>query len=175
MDERIERLRACIRDVPDFPKFGILFKDITPLLADGRAFMSSIELLAERVRPLSPDVVIGIESRGFMFGAPLACALGLGFVPARKAGKLPNATVRVDYDLEYGADAIEVHADAFARGSRVLLVDDVIATGGTARAVCDLVGHMGSSVVGAAFLLEITALSGRTKLGAVPVISLVET
>lgn len=175
MDERIERLRACIRDVPDFPKLGILYKDITPLLADGRALATSIELFAERVRPLSPDVVIGIESRGFIFGSPLACALGLGFVPARKAGKLPTATVRVDYELEYGTDAIEVHADAFARGARVLVVDDVIATGGTARAVCELVGHMGSSVVGAAFLLEIAALLGRTKLGGVPVISLVQT
>ena len=165
--------RDWIRDVPDFPKPGILFKDITPLLADAVAFRTAIDLLAEQVRPLQPDVVVGIESRGFLFGTPLAIALGVGFVPVRKPGKLPSAATRVDYDLEYGTDAVEMHTDALEHGARALVVDDVIATGGTARATLELVRRLGADPVGAAFLIELTFLEGGARLVPVPIVSLV--
>lgn len=173
MDPRIDLVRSRIRDIPDFPKPGILFRDITPLLGDTVAFRTSIDLLAEQVRPLAPDVVVGIESRGFLFGAPLAYTLGIGFVPVRKPGKLPHETTRVDYDLEYGTDAVEMHSDAIARGTRVLVVDDVIATGGTARATCELVKRLGGDIVGAAFLIELSFLDGGAKLAPIPTISIV--
>jgi adenine phosphoribosyltransferase len=173
IDPRLDLIRSRIRDVPDFPKSGILFKDITPLLADPVAFRTSIDLLAEQVHALAPEVVVGIESRGFLFGAPLACTLGLGFVPVRKPGKLPSATTRVDYDLEYGTDAVEMHTDALSHGARALVVDDVIATGGTARATCELVRRLGAQPIAAAFLLELTFLDGGAKLAPIPTVALV--
>jgi len=172
IDPRLDLIRSRIRDVADFPKPGILFKDITPLLADAVAFRTAIDLLAEQVRPLQPEVVVGIESRGFLFGTPLAIALGVGFGPVRKPGKLPSAATRVDYELEYGTDAVEMHTDALAQGTRVLVVDDVIATGGTARATIQLVRHLGAEPVGAAFLIELTFLEGGAKLAPVPIVSL---
>ncbi|UJR79966.1 adenine phosphoribosyltransferase [Sandaracinus amylolyticus] len=172
MDPRVDLIRSRIRDVADFPKPGILFRDITPLLSDGIAFRTAIDLLAEQARPLAPEVIVGIESRGFLFGAPLATALGIGFVPVRKPGKLPHATTREEYDLEYGTDAVEMHTDALSHGTRVLVVDDVIATGGTARATCKLVKRLGGELVGAAFLIELTFLDGGAKLAPIPTIAL---
>lgn len=173
MDPRIDLVRSRIRDVADFPKPGILFRDITPLLGDTVAFRTSIDLLAEKVRPLAPEVIVGIESRGFIFGAPLAYALGIGFVPVRKPGKLPHATTRVEYALEYGTDAVEMHSDAIAQGTRTLVVDDVIATGGTAVATCELVKRLGGDLVGAAFLIELGFLDGGAKLAPIPTVSIV--
>ena len=154
-------LTALIRDVPDFPQPGILFKDITPLLADGPAFRAAVEALAARCRPWRPELVVGVESRGFLFGAPVALALGVGFAPARKPGKLPAASVRQGYALEYGSDALELHADAVRAGQRVVLVDDLLATGGTAAAALRLIERLGGVAAGAAFLIELTALHGR--------------
>ncbi len=173
MDPRLELVRTRIRDVADFPKPGIMFKDITPLLSDPLAFRAAIDLLAERVRPLAPEMILGIESRGFLFGAPLACALGVGFVPVRKPGKLPGATTRVSYDLEYGTDSIEIHTDSIASGARVLVVDDVIATGGTAVATCELVRRLGADPIAVALLIELSFLRGGAKLAPVPTIALV--
>jgi adenine phosphoribosyltransferase len=173
-DPRIERLYSLVRDVPDFPKPGILFRDITPVLANHAAFHDAIELLAESFRALSVDAVLGIESRGFMFGAPLALRLGAAFVPVRKPGKLPRSTHRVAYALEYGEDAIEMHRDAIARGARVLVIDDVIATGGTARAAIELARLSGGDVVGIGFLIELSFLNGRDKLGDVHTVSLLK-
>ena len=157
-------LLSKIRDVPDFPKPGILFKDITPLLQDAEALRIACEQLAEPYHSERIDVVVGVESRGFIFGPPVALALGAGFAIARKAGKLPWQTVRESYDLEYGSERIEMHRDAVAPGQRALLIDDVIATGGTAAATARLVMSMGADVVGACFLLELAALSGRKKM-----------
>jgi len=159
-----ELLRKRIRDVPDFPKPGIVFKDITPLLQDPDALREACRLLAEPYRDLSVDIVVGIESRGFIFGPPVALALGAGFAIARKQGKLPWQTVREEYNLEYGTDSIEMHRDAVRSGQRVLLIDDVIATGGTAAATARLVASMGASVVGACFLIELEFLAGRKVL-----------
>ena len=161
---RSERLRALIRDVPDFPKPGIVFRDITPVLADPTAFVSSIELLREPFSALGVDAVLGIESRGFMFAAPLALALGAAFVPVRKPGKLPRARDRAEYALEYGTDALEMHSDALADRKRVLIVDDVIATGGTAKACLELARRQGAEVLGAAFLIELGFLNGVSQL-----------
>jgi adenine phosphoribosyltransferase len=151
-----------IRDVPDYPKPGILFKDITPLLADAAAFRAVIDGLAGTFG--SVDKVVGIEARGFILAAPVACRLGAGFVPVRKKGKLPSATHTEEYDLEYGSAVLEVHQDAFAPGDRVLVVDDVLATGGTAAATARLVTRGGAKVAGLAFLMELSFLSGRDKL-----------
>ena len=163
-DERLQYVHSHIRNVPDFPKPGILFKDITPLLGDARAFATAIDLLAERYTGAKIDTVVGIESRGFLFAAPLAVRLGAGFVPARKPGKLPSKTDSVAYALEYGTDCLEMHSDAIREGSRVLIVDDVIATGGTAWATIELVRRQGGEVVCAAFLLELSFLSGRARI-----------
>jgi adenine phosphoribosyltransferase len=157
-------LHEYIRDIPDFPKPGILFKDITPLMADAGALREAIERLADYARPLRPDVVIAAEARGFLLGAALAHELGAGFVLARKPGKLPYETVRAEYALEYGTDALELHSDAVADGARVLVHDDLLATGGTAKALCELVEQLGGQVVGCAFLLELTFLHGRERL-----------
>ena len=156
--------RDHILDVPDFPTPGILFRDITPLLATPGAFSSAVEAMAEPFRSEPPDKVLGIEARGFMFGAPLALALGVGFVPARKPGKLPRRTHRVAYGLEYGKDNLEVHADAFAPGERILIADDVLATGGTAAAAASLVEDLGARVIGLTFFIELAALEGRSRL-----------
>jgi adenine phosphoribosyltransferase len=162
-----------IRDVPDFPKPGILFKDITPVLGDPAALAEVIDALVERVDGRSIDRVAGIESRGFIFGTALALRLGVGFIPIRKKGKLPAKTVSVTYDLEYGTDTLEMHADALERGGRILVVDDLLATGGTAAATARLVAEVGGVVDAFAFVIELDALGGRARLGETEVISLV--
>lgn len=157
-------LASKIRDIPDFPTPGILFKDIMPLVADPAAFRESIDRLAEWAGPRAPDIILGAEARGFIFGGALAYALGCGFVPARKPGKLPWKTVEATYALEYGNDTLQIHADAIAAGQRVIVLDDVLATGGTASAKIQLVEQLGGIVVGALFVVELTFLSGRERL-----------
>ncbi len=159
-----ERLRDKIRDVPDFPKPGIVFKDITPLLQDRDSLRIACEQLASPFREAKIDIVVGVESRGFIFGPPVALTLGAGFAIARKQGKLPWDTLHQTYALEYGTDRIEMHRDAVHDGQRVLLIDDVIATGGTAAATAQLVQSMGGNVIGACFLIELAALSGRKQM-----------
>jgi adenine phosphoribosyltransferase len=160
----VSDLGAHIRDIPDFPKPGILFKDITPLLLDPEALSQAVTELADWSRPLNVDFVAAAEARGFILGAALARELGAGFVPARKPGKLPHETIAAEYILEYGVDALEMHADALAHGARVLLHDDLLATGGTARALTDLIEGTGAHVVGCAFLVELAFLGGRERL-----------
>jgi adenine phosphoribosyltransferase len=157
-------LQALIRDIPDFPKPGITFKDITPLLLDPTGLKSAVDQLAEWARPREVELVVAAEARGFILGGALARELGAGFVPARKPGKLPHDIVSAEYILEYGIDALEMHADALRGGARVLVHDDVLATGGTARATVDLIESAGAHVVGCAFLVELAFLEGRTKL-----------
>jgi adenine phosphoribosyltransferase len=167
MAQAIDDLAALIREIPDFPRPGILFRDVTPLLADPAALRSAVDLLAAAVEPEGPiDLVVGAEARGFLLGPALAMRLGAGFVPARRAGKLPAATERVTYELEYGEAELHVHADAIPPGARVLVHDDLIATGGTAAAVAELVERRGGQVVAFAFLVELTALAGRDELSA---------
>ena len=173
-EERLDLLRRRIRDVPDFPKKGILFRDITPLLADVEAFRTSIQLMAEALDGESVHAVVGIESRGFMFGAALADKLGVGFVPVRKPGKLPAATYRAEYDLEYGSDAVEIHQDALSPGDRVVVVDDLIATGGTAQATADLVRQCGAEVAAFVFLIHLVGLEGIEKLAPTRVITILD-
>ena len=158
---RVERL---IRDIPDFPKPGIVFKDITPLLGDQQAFATVVDLIADRFVGVGVSRVLGIEARGFIVAAPVAYRLGAGFVPARKQGKLPWKTLGVDYELEYGTERLEVHSDAVSSGDRVLVVDDVLATGGTARAACDVIRDLGAEVVGVGVIIELAFLSGRKQL-----------
>jgi len=157
-------LRARIRDIPDFPSPGILFKDITPLLLDPAALDAAVAALAGYARPLGVDVIVAAEARGFILGGALAREIGAGFIPARKPGKLPHETVSAEYILEYGVDALEMHADAVSHGARVLVHDDLLATGGTARALCDLVTGRGAQVVGCAFVIELAFLGGRERL-----------
>jgi adenine phosphoribosyltransferase len=157
-------LAGKIRDVPDFPTPGILFKDIMPLVADPAAFRESIDQLAEWAGPRTPDVILGAEARGFIFGGALAYALGCGFVPARKPGKLPWTTVDATYALEYGNDTLQIHSDSVVPGQRVIVLDDVLATGGTASAKIQLVEQLGGVVVGALFVVELTFLGGRERL-----------
>jgi adenine phosphoribosyltransferase len=166
-------LRGFIRDIPDFPKPGIVFKDITPLLLDPGALDAAVLALAEWARPLQVDLVVAAEARGFILGAALARELGVGFVPARKPGKLPGETVSAEYILEYGVDALELHADALRGGARVLLHDDLLATGGTARALCELAEGRGAVVAGVVFLIELAFLGGREKLAGYDVHSLI--
>jgi adenine phosphoribosyltransferase len=168
------QLAALIDDVPDFPKKGILFKDITTLLKDARAFRQAVDQLTEVVRGYAPRVVIGMESRGFIFAAPIAYLLDAGFVPVRKLGKLPGEVISAEYDLEYGTNTLELHSDAIARGDRVLIVDDLLATGGTVSATIELVERLGGQVVAVAFLVELTALNGRDRLGNYEVASLIQ-
>lgn len=160
-----ERLRAALRDVPDFPKPGILFKDITPLLGDPALFRLATTLMAQAWTGKGITHVAAIESRGFILGGPVAQAIGAGLVPIRKPGKLPAKVARLEYVLEYGSDVLEVHADSCGEQSRVLVVDDVLATGGTAAAACALIEQVGGSVIGCQFLLEIPGLGGRDRLG----------
>jgi adenine phosphoribosyltransferase len=169
-------LRAKIRAIPDFPKAGILFRDITPVLADPVAFATAVELHLHHIHDLAGelDVVVGMESRGFLFGPILAHRLGVAFVPARKPGKLPAETVEERYDLEYGQNALQLHADAFAHAARVLIVDDLLATGGTAAATARLVTRLGGEVVATLFLIELLALGGRAQLEGYRVESLLE-
>jgi adenine phosphoribosyltransferase len=158
-------LQSTIRDIPDFPKPGILFKDITPLLADPGLLQATIDWFAERHAGEKIDAVVGMESRGFIFGAPLAMALSAAFVPARKPGKLPYTSVGVEYDLEYGSARLEMHVDAIQKGARVLIVDDLLATGGTAKATIDLVEQLGGQVVSCCFVVELGFLPGRDAIG----------
>jgi adenine phosphoribosyltransferase len=160
----MDNLKSKIRHVPDFPKAGILFYDITTLLQDRDGFRQAIDSLAQPFADQRVDVVVGIESRGFIFGSAVADRLGAGFSPVRKPGKLPSTTMRASYDLEYGSDALEIHDDAVSAGQRVLIVDDLLATGGTAQAAADLVGRLGGEVLALAFLIELVGLNGRDKL-----------
>jgi adenine phosphoribosyltransferase len=161
----IDALRAKIREVPDFPKPGILFYDITTLLKEADAFRDVIDEMADQVKDARIDLVVGMESRGFIFSAPLAYKLGAGFVPVRKLGKLPAETIEVEYSLEYGTATLEVHRDAITRGQRVLIVDDLLATGGTVMGTIELVRRLGGEIAGLSFMVELTALKGREKLG----------
>jgi adenine phosphoribosyltransferase len=167
-------LASKIRDVPDFPKPGIVFKDIMPLLADPEALSETIDRLAEWAEPRRPDVILGAEARGYITGGALACRLGCGFVAARKPGKLPWRTVAAKYALEYGFDSLEVHADAISKGQRVLIHDDVLATGGTAKATVELVEQLGGEVVGLPFIIELEFLNGRERLAGHDVFSLIQ-
>ena len=167
-------LKSFVRDIPDFPRPGIMFKDITPLLLDAAALDQAVSTLAALARPLSVDLVVAAEARGFILGAALARELGVGFVPARKPGKLPSETVSAEYVLEYGIDALEMHADALAGGIRVLVHDDLLATGGTAAAVCKLVEELGAVVAGCAFLVELSFLDGRARLAPHEVLTVIE-
>ncbi len=166
-------LRRLIRDVPDFPKPGVLFRDITPLLADASGLAMAVELMAQPFRGKHIDVVVGAESRGFIFGTAVAKALSVGFVPARKPGKLPCTTRRCEYQLEYGTDALETHADALHPGQRVLVVDDLLATGGTLAACCNLVRASGAAIQAVAVLIELSNLDGRAHLRDCPVFSVI--
>jgi adenine phosphoribosyltransferase len=170
----IDSIRKAIRDIPDFPRPGIVFKDITPLLGNGPLFAKTIDVLAERYRDQKIDIVLGIESRGFIVGAALAYKLGAGFCVVRKPGKLPYDTHSASYELEYGIDSLEIHIDAIAQNARVLIVDDLIATGGTAAATAQLVSKLGGEVVECAFVIELSFLKGRDKLQPYGVFSLVQ-
>ena len=162
--EQTAWLKQYIRDIPDYPQPGILFRDITPLLQDARALRFSIDKLAERYRGAGIDAVVGIESRGFIFGTPLAYLLDVGFVPVRKKGKLPADTISIQYDLEYGTNVLEIHTDGLRSGQRILIVDDLLATGGTTEGTVRLVESLGARVVSLAFLIELSALQGRSRL-----------
>lgn len=166
--------RPYIRDIPDWPKPGVIFKDITPLLRDKEAFRAAIDALADHYRSANIDLVVSVEARGFIFGGALAYTLGAGFVPARKPGKLPWMKIKVEYSLEYGTDAIEMHQDAITKGQRVLVFDDVLATGGTIAATIQLVNALGGIVVGSAFLIDLTFLHGADRLKGYEVFSLVQ-
>ena len=169
-------LKSLIKDIPDFPQPGILFRDITTLLNNPRGLRHTIDLLTEKCRAanLTPDYIVGMESRGFIFAPPLAYQLNAGFVPVRKSGKLPAKVHSVTYDLEYGSDRLEIHQDAIASGAKVLIVDDLLATGGTARATAQLLSQVRAEVIGFAFVIELLGLNGKERLPEVPLISLVK-
>ncbi|MFN2520386.1 MAG: adenine phosphoribosyltransferase [Candidatus Limnocylindria bacterium] len=169
-----EELGARVRDIPDFPKPGILFKDITTLLKDGPAFKAAIDGLLKELKDRDIDAVVGMESRGFIFAAPIAYALGVGFVPVRKLGKLPSDVVSVEYDLEYGSATLEMHKDALVAGARVLVVDDLLATGGTVAGTIELVKQLKGEIVALAFLIELHALRGRDRLEGYDIITLID-
>jgi len=170
----MEHLKAAIREVPDWPKKGILFYDITTLLKNGPRFREAVDALIARYRDKKIDAVVGVEARGFIFAPTVAYALGAGFVPVRKPGKLPSATYRASYQLEYGTDCLEIHQDAIESGQRVLVVDDLLATGGTAKAVAAMIERMGGKVVGLSFVVELGFLSGRARLAGYEVTSIVK-
>jgi adenine phosphoribosyltransferase len=167
-------LAEKIRDIPDFPKKGVIFKDITTLLKDGEAFREAVDRLCEPFRGKPIDLVLGIESRGFIFASAVAYKLGVGFIPVRKPGKLPAETASATYQLEYGSDSIEIHCDAIKTGQNILIVDDLIATGGTAKAACELVEKLGGNIFGIVFLIELTFLKGKNKLKDYEVFSIIE-
>jgi adenine phosphoribosyltransferase len=167
-------LRDRVRDVPDFPKPGIVFKDLMPLVADAEYFRETLDRLEQLAKPRRPDIILGAEARGFIFGGALADRLGCGFVPARKPGKLPWETVEATYDLEYGTDSLQVHADAIGKGARVIVHDDVLATGGTAKAKTELVEQLGGEVVSLLFVVELGFLNGRARLAGYDVESLIQ-
>ncbi len=168
------KLTRLIRDIPDFPIPGILFRDITTLLKDGPAFRQSIDGLTDKLKDLKPDKIVGIESRGFIFGAPIAYKLGVGFVPVRKLGKLPAETISAEYDLEYGSNSVEMHRDAINPGERVVIVDDLLATGGTTRATIELVEQLNSEIVALAFLIELKDLGARDYLQGYNIVTLIK-
>jgi len=170
----VSDLKALIREIPDFPVEGISFKDITTLLKDGRALKRAVRMLADECRGAGAEVVVAPEARGFIIGAPLACELGVGFVPVRKAGKLPAETLKGEYELEYGTDVLEIHRDAIRKGQKVIVADDLLATGGTVSAAVDMVEKLGGDVVTVVFLIELTYLPGREKLRGYDVRSLVQ-
>jgi len=172
--ENLEILKSAVRDVPDFPKEGIIFKDITPVLKDGKLFALAIEKMVEPFRKQKIDSIIAIEARGFIFGGAIAHILNCGIVPIRKSGKLPSETHSVDYELEYGTNTLEVHTDAVNRGDRVLLVDDLLATGGTVQGVCKLMEKSGGEIIGISFLIELSFLKGREKLKNYPIHSVIK-
>jgi len=167
-------LKSVIRHVPDFPQPGILFYDITTLLKNGEALAETITQLGQQYKEKQIDVIVGMESRGFIFGVPLAHQLGIGFVPIRKPGKLPSEKINESYTLEYGTNSLEIHVDAIEEGQKVLVVDDLLATGGTAEATCNLIERLGGDVVGVAFVVELTFLNGREKLANYDVFSLIK-
>ena len=169
-----EKVKNSIRTIPNFPIEGIMFRDITTLLQDGEAFGHSIDLLYNRYKDMDIDVIVGIESRGFIFGAALAYKLGLGFVPVRKKGKLPGKTIAVSYDLEYGQDTIEIHEDAIAEGQKVLVIDDLIATGGTVAATVELVKKLKGEIIELSFIVGLPELKGTEKLNGLPVYTMVD-
>jgi adenine phosphoribosyltransferase len=171
-EELRERLRALVREIPDFPREGVLFRDITTLLREAGAFKAAIDALVDAYRDAGVELVAGVESRGFVLGGAVAYLLGAGFVPVRKKGKLPHVTISAAYALEYGEAVLELHADAIRPGQRVLIVDDLLATGGTARATVDLVERLGGEIVGIAFLIELADLAGSRALGERPHVSL---
>jgi adenine phosphoribosyltransferase len=173
-DKKTKDLSSFIRSIPDFPKKGIIFRDITTLVLEGGAFKTAIELLTKKYRKVRIDKIAAIESRGFIFGSVLAYKLGAGLIPVRKKGKLPHKTVSIEYDLEYGKDTLEIHADAVKKGERILIVDDLLATGGTAAAVIKLLEKMKAKIQGTAFLVELPDLNGRKKLNKYPVTSLIK-
>lgn len=168
-----EKLKSLIRDVPDFPKKGIIFKDITPILKNPEALQLAVDELAKSLETTHPDQIVGIESRGFIFSPILAYKLRAGFVPVRKRGKLPAKTIRTSYDLEYGSNELEIHEDSILKGMKVVVVDDLLATGGTSKAAIELVEQLGGKVIGVAFLVELTFLKGRDKLSRYNVFSLI--
>ena len=167
----IDRLHAAVRDIPDFPKAGIIFKDITPILANGALFQASIDVFLERCRGMHIDKIVGIDARGFLFGSAVAYELGIGFVPLRKKGRLPYKTESAKYSLEYGEAEMELHIDAITRGERIILVDDLLATGGTSASAATLIKKVGGELLEAQFLIELEFLHGREKLAPVPVVS----
>ncbi len=171
---KIMNFSEHIRVIADFPKEGISYKDITTLLKEGGVYRAAVNEMVERIKPWKPDVIVGPEARGFLLGAPVAYALGIGFVPVRKPGKLPAQTISETYALEYGSDTLEVHADAIHSGERIVIVDDLLATGGTMSATANLITKIGAEVVGMGFLIELTFLMGRQKLVDYPIFSLVE-
>ncbi|MFN8577720.1 MAG: adenine phosphoribosyltransferase [Candidatus Sericytochromatia bacterium] len=173
-NEQIEKLKTGIRDIPNFPKSGILFKDITPLLKNPELLRLSIDLFGNILGDTKVDYVVGMESRGFIFGTALAYSLGAGFIPIRKPGKLPYHKKSISYSLEYGEDTLEIHEDAVEKGKKVIIVDDLLATGGTASATYKLLDDMGADIVCAAFLIELSELKGREKLSACKVVSLIK-
>lgn len=170
----MEHLKQLIRTIPNFPKRGIEFRDLTTLFLHAGGFNEIIQLLADRYRKEDIDMLVGVESRGFILGAPLAIALGKGFVPVRKPGKLPGPKIGVEYSLEYGVDRLEIHTDAVQRGMKVLMVDDLLATGGTMEAACRLVEQVGGNVMGCAFVVELPALKGRERLTKYPLHCMIE-
>lgn len=171
---KIEQLKQAIRDIPDFPKKGIIFKDITPVLRDAKLFQAAIDLLADRHTGKKIDAVVGIDARGFIFSACVAMRLGAGLVPVRKKGKLPYRTEAIGYDLEYGSNILEMHVDALKKGDRVVIVDDLLATGGTAYATAGLVEKLGAKIVEIDFLIELTFLPGRAKLKKYPIYAAIQ-
>jgi adenine phosphoribosyltransferase len=174
MEQNIEDLRSSIRDIPDFPKKGIIFKDIATLLGKGELLKKAVDMVVEHFKNKGITKVLAVESRGFIFGAPVAYMLGAGFVPIRKKGKLPYKTIKATYQLEYGQDTLEMHEDAIKPGEKVLVVDDLLATGGTVKAVTDLAKQLNAEVVGLSFIIELTFLEGRKKLDGFDVFSIVK-